>query len=138
MPDTAPVVAVIQARMSSSRLPGKVLTSIAGRPLLWHIVHRLGRCRTVDRIAVATSVNASDDAIEAFCAAEGIPCVRGPLDNVLERYRIAAEETGAGTLLRVTGDTPLLDPDFTDYLVTRMIQEQADFVALEPGVHVRA
>jgi spore coat polysaccharide biosynthesis protein SpsF len=133
MRDTAPVVAVIQARMSSSRLPGKVLTPVAGKPLLWHIVHRLSRCRTIDRIVVATSVDASDDAIEAFCTAEGIARVRGPLDNVLERYRIAAEETGAGTLLRVTGDSPLVDPDFTDYLVTMMFQARADFVVLEPG-----
>src|SRR5258707_5203357 len=84
-------VAVIQARMSSSRLPGKVLMPIAGKPLLWHLVHRLRQCRTVDSIAIATSTDVRDDALEALCAQEGILCVRGSLDNVLDRYRLAAE-----------------------------------------------
>src|SRR5471030_899331 len=102
MPDISPVVAVIQARMSSSRLPGKVLLPIAGKPLLWHIVYRLRLCRSIDTIAVATSTDPRDDAIAEFCGAEGVVCVRGSLDNVLDRYRAAAEQTGAKTLLRVT------------------------------------
>lgn len=133
MQGISPVVAVIQARMSSSRLPGKVLMDIAGRPLIWHPVHRLGQCRTVDSVAIATSTDASDDALAAWCAGEGIPCVRGSLDNVLERYRLAAEQTGAGTLLRVTGDSPLIDPGFIDYLVTGLAENSADFVMLAPG-----
>jgi spore coat polysaccharide biosynthesis protein SpsF len=133
MPDTAPVVAIIQARMSSSRLPGKVLMPIAGKPLLWHIVHRLGLCRTVDRVAVATSTDPGDDAIEEFCSGAGISCVRGSLENVLDRYRVAAEETGAAILLRVTGDSPLIDPDFVDYLVAALVRAKGDFLVLEPG-----
>ena len=136
MPDSSgsgPVVAVIQARMGSSRLPGKVLMPVAGKPLLWHILHRLGQCRTVDQVAVATSIDPLDDAIEEFCAREGITCVRGPLQNVLERYRLAAEETGAQTLLRVTGDAPLIDPGLIDYLVTGMTKARGDFVQLEAG-----
>ena len=84
-----PVVAVVQARMGSSRLPGKVLEPVAGKPMLWHILHRLGQCRSVDAIAVATSTDPRDDAIVKFCADEGVTCVRGPLQNVLERYRLA-------------------------------------------------
>src|ERR1700733_9354326 len=133
MPDNSPVVAVIQARMSSSRLPGKVLMPIAGKPLLWHIVHRLKKCRTVDAIAVATSTDPSDDALAKFCADEGIICVRGSLHNVLDRYRLAAEQTGAKTLLRVTGDSPLIDPGFVDYLVHAIGAGDFDFVQLEPG-----
>lgn len=128
-----PVVAVIQARMGSSRLPGKVLMDVAGRPLLWHIVHRLRQCRTVDQVAIATSTDPGDEAIERFCAQEGLTCVRGPLHDVLERYRLAAVKTGAQTLLRVTGDAPLIDPGLIDYLVYTMIREGADFVQLEPG-----
>jgi spore coat polysaccharide biosynthesis protein SpsF len=133
MRDASPVVAVIQARMSSSRLPGKVLMPIAGKPLLWHIVHRLRLCRTVDSIAVATSTDPRDDAIAEFCGAEGVICVRGSLHNVLDRYRLAAEQTGAKTLLRVTGDSPLIDPCFVDYLVTAIAQGDFDFVQLAPG-----
>src|SRR5206468_1454321 len=112
---TRPVVAVVQARMGSSRLPGKVLEPVAGKPMLWHILHRLGQCGSVDQVAVATSTDQRDDAIEKFCAGEGVICVRGPLQNVLERYRLAAVRTGAQTLLRVTGDAPLIDPGIIDY-----------------------
>lgn len=133
MSGIAPVVAVIQARMSSSRLPGKVLMDIAGRPLIWHLVHRLGQCRTVDSVAIATSSDASDDALAAWCAEAGVTCVRGSLDNVLERYRLAAQQTGAKTLLRVTGDSPLIDPGFVDYIVEGFAAQAADFVMLQPG-----
>jgi spore coat polysaccharide biosynthesis protein SpsF len=133
MSDITPVVAVIQARMSSSRLPGKVLMPIAGEPLLWHLVHRLRQCRTVDSIVIATSTDARDDALEALCTQEGIVCVRGSLDNVLDRYRLAAERTGARTLLRITGDSPLIDPGFIDYLVSGFAGTDADYVQLEPG-----
>jgi spore coat polysaccharide biosynthesis protein SpsF (cytidylyltransferase family)/aryl-alcohol dehydrogenase-like predicted oxidoreductase len=129
-----PVVAVIQARMGSSRLPGKVLMPVAGRPLLWHILHRLRQCRTVDVAAVATSTDPRDDAIAQFCIEAGIPCVRGPLHNVLERYRLAALQTGARTLLRVTGDAPLIDPGLIDYLVSSMMAAEADFAQFEPGI----
>jgi spore coat polysaccharide biosynthesis protein SpsF (cytidylyltransferase family)/aryl-alcohol dehydrogenase-like predicted oxidoreductase len=129
-----PVVAVIQARMGSSRLPGKVLMPVAGKPLLWHILHRLAQCRTVDRIAIATSTEARDDAIAEFCADAGVVCVRGPLQNVLERYRLAALETGAQTLLRVTGDAPLIDPGLVDYLVAGMTEAEADYVQFAPGI----
>lgn len=128
-----PVIAVIQARMGSSRLPGKVLMPVAGKPLLWHILHRLRKCRTVDAVAVATSTAPGDDAIAQFCAASGVTCVRGPLQNVLERYRLAAIETGAQTLLRVTGDAPLIDPGLIDYLVYTMLKEGADYVQFETG-----
>ena len=133
MRDRSPVVAVIQARMSSSRLPGKVLLPIAGKPLLWHLVYRLKKCQTVDSVAVATSTDSRDDELAAFCANEGIRCVRGSLDNVLDRYRQAAEETGAQTLLRITGDSPFIDPEFIDFAVTGLLREGADYVRLAVG-----
>jgi spore coat polysaccharide biosynthesis protein SpsF len=129
-----PIVAVIQARMGSTRLPGKVLMPVAGKPMLWHIIHRLKQCRTIDSVAVATSVDSRDNAIEQFCAETGVVCVRGPLQNVLERYRLAALKTGARTLLRVTGDAPLIDPGLVDYLVNGLIKTGADFVQFESGV----
>jgi len=128
-----PVVAIIQARMGSSRLPGKVLVPVAGKPLLWHILHRLRKCRTVDNVAVATSTDPGDDAIAQFCTEHGVTCIRGPLQDVLERYRLAAVETGAQTLLRVTGDAPLIDPGLIDYLVYTMAKADADYVQFASG-----
>src|SRR5258707_14232809 len=89
------VVAVIQARMGSTRLPGKVLRPIAGKPLLWHIVHRLKTCRLLEDIAVATSINPADDAIVEWCNSQGITVVRGPEDDVLARHARAAEKLDA-------------------------------------------
>src|SRR5947207_63142 len=99
-PDKSPrVVAIVQARMGSTRLPGKVLRPIAGKPLLWHVVHRLKRCRTLDAVAIATSDDFRDDPIEAFGRDEKIEIVRGPEDNLLERFAIAAEKTGADIIV---------------------------------------
>src|SRR5579871_824575 len=96
------VVAIVQARMGSTRLPGKVLRPIAGRPLLWHVVHRLKRCRSLDSIVIATSTNPRDDAIESFCREQTISVVRGPEDDVLARFALAAETAAADVIVRVS------------------------------------
>lgn len=126
--------AIIQARMTSSRLPGKVLMPLAGKPVLWHIVHRLRRCWLVGTIAIATSTNASDDPIEEFASREGVTVVRGPEDNVLERYWIAAKQLGADIIVRVTGDAPLVDPATVDYLVDALVRSRADYCVGDPQV----
>ncbi|HPI91490.1 MAG TPA: NTP transferase domain-containing protein [Deltaproteobacteria bacterium] len=128
------VVAIIQARMGSSRLPGKVLMPIAGKSVLWHIIHRLRKCTTLDAIAVATSTAPADDPIVAFAGTEHIECVRGPEDNVLERYVIAADRLKADIIVRVTGDAPLIDPPTIDLMVRTLQETGADFCAGEPGV----
>jgi spore coat polysaccharide biosynthesis protein SpsF len=130
---TGATVAVIQARMGSTRLPGKVLMPVAGRPLLWHIIHRATRCRRVDRVMVATSDDAGDDPLAAFCREQGTLCIRGPLLNVLERYRMAAEATGAGTLVRITGDAALIDPGLIDAMLGALAREDGDFVRMKEG-----
>ena len=127
-------VAIIQARLGSSRLPGKVLMPLAGKPVLWHIIHRLRQCRTLDAIAVATSTSRADDPVEAFAMSQLVECVRGPEDNVLARYALAAEQTQADIVVRVTGDAPLVDPAMLDELVRALIQRGADFSTGEPGV----
>jgi spore coat polysaccharide biosynthesis protein SpsF len=127
------VVAVIQARMGSTRLPGKVLKPIAGKPLLWHIVHRLKACRLVEDIAVATSVNPADEAIVEWCNQEGVIVVRGPEDDVLARYASAAEKLDADIILRVSADAPFIDAGFVDHLIATLIEQDGDYVLLEEG-----
>ncbi|MBS3138982.1 aminotransferase class III-fold pyridoxal phosphate-dependent enzyme [Candidatus Woesearchaeota archaeon] len=108
------VVAIVQARMDSRRLPGKVLELIENKPLLWHIVTRLKACRNINRIIVATSSDKSDDAIADFCHNHGIPYFRGSKDNVLDRYYQAAQRERADVIVRITGDSPLIDAQWTD------------------------
>jgi spore coat polysaccharide biosynthesis protein SpsF len=127
------VVAVIQARMGSTRLPGKVLKPIAGKPLLWHIVHRLKACRLLEDIAVATSVNAADEAIVEWCNANTVTVVRGPEDDVLARYAQAAEKLDADIIVRVSSDAPFIDAGFVDHLIATLIEQDGDYVLLEDG-----
>jgi len=127
------VVAIVQARMGSTRLPGKVLKQIAGKPLLWHVLHRLKSCSTLNYTVVATSDNPSDDAIEAFCRDEKVEIVRGPEDNVLARFHQAAQATKADVIVRVSADAPFLDAHFVDHLVTALIAQDGDYVVVEPG-----
>ena len=121
------VAAVIQARMNSTRLPGKVLQPLAGRPLLWHVVSRLQRCRSIAQIAIATSTSPEDDSLAAFADQLGIEVVRGPEDNVLERYRMAAAQLKPDAIVRVTGDSPLIDPRLIDRLVDHLMEAKLDY-----------
>jgi spore coat polysaccharide biosynthesis protein SpsF len=127
------VVAVIQARMGSTRLPGKVLKPVAGKPLLWHIVHRLKACHLLEDIAVATSVNPADEAIVEWCNQEGVFVVRGPEDDVLARYAQAAEKLDADIIVRVSSDAPFIDAGFVDHLVATLIEQDGDYVLMEDG-----
>jgi spore coat polysaccharide biosynthesis protein SpsF len=127
------IVAVIQARMGSTRLPGKVLKPIAGEPLLWHIVHRLKKSRLIEETAIATSTNPLDDAIAEFGKAHGVRVIRGPEDDVLARFARAAELLGADVIVRVSSDAPFIDAAFIDHLLTAMIDQDGDYVLLEDG-----
>jgi len=102
---------IIQARMSSARLPGKVLLELAGKPMLQRVIERVQAAPGSDVVAVATSTDASDDAISAFCKGFGVRCVRGPLDHVAERMALAAEQLALDAFVRVCADSPLIDTD---------------------------
>ena len=128
---TPRIVAVIQARMGSTRLPGKVLKPVAGKPLLWHIVHRLQKSKRIEAVAIATSINPLDDAIVDFGAANAVPVIRGPEDDVLARFARAAEILDADIIVRVNSDAPFIDADFIDHLVDAMIAQNGDYVLLE-------
>ena len=125
------IVAVIQARMGSTRLPGKVLKPIAGQPLLWHIIERLKKSRLIEDIAIATTTNPLDEAIVEWGAANNITVIRGPEDNVLARFARAAEALDADIIVRVSSDAPFIDAGFVDHLLASMIEQSADFVLIE-------
>ncbi|HEY1615350.1 MAG TPA: NTP transferase domain-containing protein [Rhizomicrobium sp.] len=127
------VVAIIQARMGSTRLPGKVLKPIAGRPLLWHVVERLKRSHCIHDIAIATSTHPRDDAISEFGLAHGIAVVRGPEDDVLARFALAADSLAADVVVRVSSDSLFIDAGFIDHLVTALLEQDGDYVLLEDG-----
>jgi len=127
------VVALIQARMGSTRFPGKVLKPIAGQPLLWHIVERLKRSQMIDAIAVATTINPLDDAIVEFGAEHDVTVVRGSEDDVLSRFAKAAEALDADIVVRVSSDAPFIEAGFIDHLVTALIKQDGDYVLLEDG-----
>ena len=107
-------VIVLQARMNSSRLPGKVMLPLSGKPVLWHILERLKRAGTADRICVATTVEESDNEIENFCMGCGVDVVRGSENDVLSRYIQAAFAMNADIVVRATADNPLVHPDCVD------------------------
>lgn len=133
MQDKPHVVAVIQARMGSTRLPGKVLRPIAGQPLLWHIIRRLRRSKLIDDIAIATTTNPLDEAIVEFGAAHRVTVVRGPENDVLARFAIAAERLDADVIVRVSSDAPFLDAGFIDHLVSHLMAQKGDYVLMEEG-----
>lgn len=111
------VAAVIQARMTSTRLPGKVLMQAAGRPMLAHQIARVRRASAVDTVCIATTTNADDDPVVALAEAEGMAVFRGSEPDVLDRFVGAAESAGAEIAVRLTGDCPLTDPALIDAVV---------------------
>jgi spore coat polysaccharide biosynthesis protein SpsF len=120
---TPKVVAFVQARMSSRRLPGKVLAPIVGEPMLARVLSRACRARTVAETWVLTSEDESDDPIENFCEERGILCFRGSLDDVLDRFVQAARVADPEIIVRITADCPLVDPEVIDRTVEALMSE---------------
>lgn len=127
------VVAIIQARMGSTRFPGKVLHDIAGKPLLWHVIHRLQGAKRIDRIVIATTTAASDDALLDFGRRNDIPVVRGSEYNVLARFDAAAMAHKADIIVRVCSDSPFIDGAYIDSFIEGLIAQKCDYVLPEEG-----
>lgn len=129
-----PILAVLQARMSSSRLPGKVLLRVCGKPLLQHQIERVQRCRALGGLVVATSTHPDDDPIEALCESLGVWIYRGSLNDVLDRFVQAARPYQPEWVVRLTGDCPLADPGVIDRVASMASQGDYDYVssALHP------
>ena len=125
---TPHVVAIIQGRMSSSRLPGKILADIAGQPMLQRVFMRTSRANTVSETIFATTMDASDDPIAEYCDFSGIPCTRGSQFDVLDRYYQTASQAKADVVVRVTADCPVIDPALIDDVLNTLLEEKYDFV----------
>ena len=134
------VVAIIQGRMSSSRLPGKILADIAGQPMLQRVFVRTSRSASVSQTIFATTTDASDDPVAEYCHFSGIPFTRGSLYDVLDRYYQTAKQAKADVVVRITADCPVIDPELIDAVVNTLLETgdlRFDFVAnrLPPPYH---
>jgi spore coat polysaccharide biosynthesis protein SpsF len=131
------VVAIIQGRMSSSRLPGKILADIAGQPMLQRVFIRTSRSTTVTETIFATTTDPSDGPVAEYCDFSGIPFTRGSLFDVLDRYYQAAKQTKAAVVVRITADCPIIDPTLIDDVVNTLLEGEYDFVCnrLPPPWH---
>jgi spore coat polysaccharide biosynthesis protein SpsF len=111
------VLAVVQARVGSSRLPGKTLMGIAGRPMLAHVIERITAVPGVGQVVLATTESSEDDPLAGLAASLGIPCVRGSTEDVLDRFWLAFRTYPADAIVRVTADCPLLDPEVSGRVI---------------------
>ncbi|MBV7298621.1 cytidylyltransferase domain-containing protein [Enterovibrio paralichthyis] len=123
------VVAILQARASSTRLPGKVMLPLLDKPMLERQIERVLRSSTLNTLIIATSENASDDAVAALAKGLGLPCYRGSLDDVLDRFYQAALTVKPSHVVRLTGDCPLADPDVIDRVVQHHLESGADYTS---------
>ncbi len=125
------ILTVVQARMGSSRLPGKVLLPLAGQPLLVRMVERVRRARLAGTVVVATTTDAADDAIAALCTVHGLPCFRGDALDLLDRHYQAALHYGADVVLKIPSDCPLIAPEVIDEVMGYYLHfaDRYDFVS---------
>lgn len=124
-------VIILQARMNSSRLPGKIMLPLAGKPAIWHILERLKCVRMIDRICVATTIESSDDEFAEYCKACDVEVVRGSENDVLGRYIQAAYATDAEIIVRATADNPLVHPACVDTEIDHIMNDDdCDYVSM--------
>lgn len=119
-------VIIVQARMTSTRLPGKVMVHVAGRPMLAQQICRLKECAMADEIVIATTTNLADEPIVDLAHREGMGFFRGSEHDVLGRYVGAARQTQADVIVRITADCPLIDPQITDRVISELINHATE------------
>ena len=122
------MICIIQSRMSSTRLPGKMLMDINGRPLLGRVIDRVKASKVVTKLIVATSISREDDEIEQFCLNEKIKYYRGDLNNVYKRFKEIVTLEKADSFIRINGDSPLIDPEIIDLAVNNYNNEDCDLL----------
>jgi spore coat polysaccharide biosynthesis protein SpsF len=123
------VVAIVQARMGSSRLPGKVLKNLDGETVLSRVIRRVQRAKLIDEVLVATTDQAPDDAIVEECEHCSVPVFRGNEDDVLDRYFRAGQLNKADVVVRVTSDCPLIDPEIAEETIRAFLNQEADYAS---------
>ncbi len=123
------VVAIIQARMGSTRLKGKVMKEIVGKPILQHVLERVTASRLVDASILATTCNQEDDMLIELCDVIGVSSFRGSETDVLDRFYECARSYGADTVVRITADCPFVDPDIIDKAITVFREGDSDYVS---------
>ena len=122
------VVAIIQARMGSSRLPGKMMEPIMGQPLMYHIIARALQIRCAHAVYLATTDQPIDDPLVDLAGKMGLKVVRGSEDNVMQRFFLAIEDADADYIIRICGDAPLFDPEFMDQSTAAIVDQEADCI----------
>lgn len=127
---TTNTVAIVQARIGSTRLPGKILKPLAGKPALWHVVNRLKYSKLLDDVVVATTTSPEDDVVEKLCRENDFKCFRGSEDDVLDRYYQAAKMYGADPIIRITADCPVIDPIIVDEVIAGFFEGGYDIYDL--------
>lgn len=130
---------IIQARVGSTRLPGKVLKPLSGQPVLFHVIDRCRKARCADVVSVATTDTSEDDTIEALCTQWDIPCFRGSSEDVLSRFYHAAQDLHAQSIVRITADCPLIAPELIDECIAAFEKSGADYASntVEPRRLIR-
>src|SRR4030042_2267264 len=127
------IVALFQTRMGSSRLPGKVMMPIGGKPVLWHVVERVKRAKLINQVVVATSTNPEDKKIVDFCEINNIEVFKGSENDVLDRYFKCAKKYHAKFIVRITADCPLIDPQLIDKLIRKFFKGRYDYIGIAIG-----
>lgn len=123
------IVATVEARMASSRLPGKVLLPALGRPMLGHLLDRLQSVPEIQAIVLATTTNRSDDVLDEYSQKEGVYCYRGSEDDVMARVIGAAESADADVVVEITGDCPVIDPQIVAQTIRMFLAHSADYAS---------
>lgn len=123
------VIAIVQARMTSTRLPGKVLKKLAGKTVIWHVFNQLSFSQKINKIILATSTDPSDDLLEEWAIKNNKNFFRGDLDNVLKRFYDTAKKFNGEVIVRITADCPLIDPKVVDKVVEKFINGDYDYLS---------
>lgn len=130
MPETKKIVAIIQARLTSTRLPKKIMLNICGKPLLWHVIERVKQAKLIDSIVIAIPDSSSNDELESFVKQFDWDVFRGSENDVLSRYYNAATQFKADIIVRITSDCPLVDPEILDETIKQHVRDGNDYTAV--------